>query len=30
VPHVYRVFFFFTVDDDAQLVRATHVRRGSK
>jgi len=27
-PHVYRIFF--TVDDDARLVRVVHVRRGAR
>lgn len=27
-PHVYRVFF--TVDDDASLVRVVHIRRGAR
>ena len=27
-PHVYRVFF--TVDDDAKVVRVVHVRRGAR
>lgn len=27
-PHVYRVFF--TVDDDARLVRVVHIRRGAR
>ena len=27
-PHVYRIFF--TVDDDANVVRVVHVRRGAR
>jgi|SRR5688572_15074936 toxin ParE1/3/4 len=27
-PHVYRIFF--TVDDDARLVRVVHIRRGPR
>jgi toxin ParE1/3/4 len=27
-PHAYRIFF--TVDDDARLVRVVHVRRGAR
>jgi hypothetical protein len=27
-PHVYRVFF--TIDEDAQLVRVAHVRRSAR